>query len=427
MKNQNITLTSIILTLGCLAFLPQIQAVSPTPDGCYPNFTTAEGCKALQSLTIGAANTAVGWSSLFTNTDGSFNTATGAGTLLFNTADANTAFGAAALLFNTIGENNTAIGAAALLNNTEGFNNTATGDSALENNTTGSNNTANGFGALVSNTSGSFNTAVGFQALMTNSGGNGNTASGAHALQDNTEGDFNTAVGDGALLNNTTGNGNIAVGLDAGSSVTTAGSVICIGASGANVSGCYIGHIFGAVSSGGAGVFVNSDGRLGTTTSSRRFKEEIKPMDKSSEAVLALKPVTFRYKKDIDPQGLPQFGLVAEDVEEVNPDLVVRDKEGKVNTVRYEAVNAMLLNEFLKEHRKVEKQADTIAELRSTVAQQRKDFQATIAKVEDSVTARLQEQAAQLQRVSAQLAAASPPSDGLETAKRAPEVAVNNP
>jgi len=377
MKNQNITLTSIILTLGCLAFLPQIQAVSPTPGGCYPNFTTAEGCKALQSLTIGAANTAVGWSSLFTNTDGSFNTATGAGTLLFNTADANTAFGAAALLFNTIGENNTAIGAAALLNNTEGFDNTATGDSALENNTTGSNNTANGFGALVSNTTGSFNTANGGNALDNNTTGVGNTASGAHALQDNTEGDFNTAVGDGALLNNTTGNGNIAVGLDAGSSVTTAGSVICIGASGANVSGCYIGHIFGALSSGGAGVFVNSDGRLGTTTSSRRFKEEIKPMEHASEVLFALKPVTFHYNKGIDPQGIPQFGLVAEDVEAVNPDLVVRDKEGKVNSVRYDQVNAMLLNEFLKEHRTVQAQQEEIDALK----QELKDQRALIEKV----------------------------------------------
>jgi hypothetical protein len=124
------------------------------------------------------------------------------------------------------------------------------------------------------------------------------------------------------------------------------------------------------VSSGGSAVFINSDGKLGTATSSQRFKEEIKPMERASEALFALKPVTFRYKKAIDPQGIPQFGLVAEEVEAVNPDLVVRDKDGKVNIVRYEAVNAMLLNEFLKEHRKVEEQQVRITELNSRVAKQ---------------------------------------------------------
>ena len=160
-----------------------------------------------------------------------------------------------------------------------------------------------------------------------------------------------------ALLDNTTGNNNTALGSVAGINVTTANNVICIGTHGANVSdSCYIGSIFGQTSSGGTAVFINSAGKLGTTTSSRRFKDDIKPMERASEALFALKPVTFRYKKGIDPQGIPQFGLVAEDVEAVNPDLVVRDKEGKVNTVRYEAVNAMLLNEFLKEHRKNEEQ-----------------------------------------------------------------------
>jgi len=169
---------------------------------------------------------------------------------------------------------------------------------------------------------------------------------------------------------------------------------------------CYIGNIFGDTSSGGTAVFVNTNGRLGTATSSRRFKDEIKPMNKASEMLFALKPVTFRYKKEIDSQGIPQFGLVAEDVEAVNPDLVVRDKEGKVNTVRYEAVNAMLLNEFLKEHRKVQEQGATIAELK-------KDFRATVAQL----TARLEEQAAQIQRVSAHL----------EMKKPAPQMAANHP
>jgi hypothetical protein len=175
--------------------------------------------------------------------------------------------------------------------------------------------------------------------------------------------------------------------------------VIAIGTSGENVSNsCYIGNIFGQLPSGGTGVVINSAGKLGTTTSARRFKEDIKPMDKASEVILALKPVTFHYKKDIDPQGAPQFGLVAEDVANVNPDLVVRDAEGKVNTVRYEAVNAMLLNEFLKEHRKLQ-------EFEATVAQQRKDFEAAVTELKG-----------QIQKVSAQL----------EASKPAPQV-VNNP
>jgi hypothetical protein len=152
------------------------------------------------------------------------------------------------------------------------------------------------------------------------------------------------------------------LGSGAGDNVTTASDVICIGAGGANVSNsCFIGQIFGTTSSGGIGVFINSDGRLGTTTSSQRFKQDIEPMAKTSEALFALKPVTFRYKKAIDPQGTAQFGLVAEDVEAVNPDLVVRDKGGKAHSVRYDAVNAMLLNEFLKEHRHVQEQDATIA------------------------------------------------------------------
>jgi uncharacterized coiled-coil protein SlyX len=187
------------------------------------------------------------------------------------------------------------------------------------------------------------------------------------------------------------------LGIDAGFNVTTASNVICIGANGANVnSSCYISNIFGATSSGGTAVFVNSDGKLGTTTSSRRFKEEIKPMERASELVFALKPVIFRYKKGIDPQGIPQFGLVAEDVEAVNPDLVVRDKEGKVNTVRYDAVNAMLLNEFLKEHRKVEQQEARIAQLKSALAKQER-VDGEHQKQIEALTAGLQKVSAQIE------------------------------
>jgi hypothetical protein len=227
-------------------------------------------------------------------------------------------------------------------------------------------------------------------------GGNGstNTAIGVQALFGNETGGGNTAVGVMALFNNHTGNGNIALGADTGTGVTAASDVICIGADGADVSNsCFIGNIFNATSSGGTAVFVNSNGQLRTTTSSRRFKDDIHSMDKASEALFSLKPVTFRYKKEIDPAGTSQFGLVAEEVANVNPDLVVRDKEGKPYSVRYDQVNAMLLNEFLKEHRKNEEQQATIAQLKSGM---------------EALTATVKEQAAQIQKVSAEIGISKP-------------------
>jgi hypothetical protein len=273
---------------------------------------------------------------------------------------------------------NTAEGTNALLSLTSGVGNNAIGFHALRDNTTGTHNTADGFAALSRTTTGQHNTATGDEALGSNTSGSFNTADGAHSLENNT------------------GLGNTALGFGAGANVTTATNVICLGAGvlGANENNsCFIGNVFNRTSPVGAAVFVNSSGKLGTITSSRRFKEEIEPMAQASEGLFALKPVTFRYKKGIDPQGIPQFGLVAEDVEAVNPDLVVRDEEGKVNTVRYDAVNAMLLNEFLKEHRKVE-------ELSSIVAEQRKEVNALAAAVK--------EQAAQVQKVSAQVELSKP-------------------
>ncbi len=364
------------LALACFGLLPQTQAVSPAPDGGYPGGNTAEGQNALFSLTTGGYNTAVGWLSLRNDPGGSFNTGVGAGTLSANTGDTNTATGAGALLSNTIGVDNTANGAFALLNNAGGAGNTATGSSTLNRNTTGGGNTANGAQALQSNTSGGINTAIGYQALRIN-----------------TTGGTNTVIGADALANNTTGNDNIALGWEAGSTVTTANNVICIGVAGNNVdNSCYIGNIFNSTSSGGIAVFVNSNGRLGTMTSSARFKEDINPMNHASDALYALKPITFRYKKQVDLEGTSamQFGLVAEDAEKVSPDLVVRDKEGKPYSVRYDQVNAMLLNEFLKEHKKVEK-------LEATVAQQHKDFEAAVAELKG-----------QIQKVSTQLEASKP-------------------
>jgi Chaperone of endosialidase len=352
----------------CLWVAPKAFGVVPPPDGGYPGFNTAEGDKALLSLTAGTANAGIGWFSLRSNTVGNLNTGVGAATLLFNTVDNNTAVGAAALLFNTTGTDNTGVGVATLIDNT-----------------TGSFNTATGFEALFSNLTGQFNTANGDGALDFNTVGNSNTAIGSGALQGNTEGDSNTGVGSLALSANTTGNRNTVLGANAGINITTADNVICIGAdlTGDNVSdSCYINNIFLATSFNGIGVLVNGNGKLGTTTSSRRFKEAIKPMDQFSEALFALKPVRFRYKKDIDPAGTSQLGLVAEDVEKVNPDLIVRDKEGKPYSVRYDQVNAMLLNEFLKEHKKVEKLEATVTELAARVKQQATELRKVTAQVQ---------------------------------------------
>jgi len=273
----------------------------------------------------------------------------------------------------------------------------------LSANTTGASNTAIGGSALADNTTGNLNTAVGFHALMNNTMQGGNTALGSDALINyNGGGGGNTAIGDQALFASTTGTLNVALGFAAGAAVTTASSTICIGTDGQNVSNsCYIGQIFGATSAGGIAVLVNSDGKLGTVVSSRRFKEEIQPMKQASETLFALKPVTFCYKGEIDPAGTSQFGLVAEEVEAINPDLVVRDKEGKAYSVRYDKVNAMLLNEFLKEHRTVQELKVNAAKQETTIAQQQEQIEALTAG---------------LQKVSAQL----------EASKPAPQV-VNNP
>jgi hypothetical protein len=408
MKNLNSRITTILLALGFLALgsfaLPQrTQAVSPAPDGGYPGGNTAEGQSALLSITTGTYNTAVGLFSLLSLTDGTFNTATGAGTLLANTASENTATGAGALLSNTTGSENTANGGFALFNNTEGGANTAVGNEALLNNSTGSDNTASGRQALINNSTGGSNTAIGESCLFNNIDGGVNTAIGIQALQNNTHGSNNTAMGRNALGGSATGNFNIGLGSNAGVNVTSASNVICIGADGNNIdNACYIGQIFGATSSGGPAVFVNSNGRLGTVTSSRRFKEEIKPMERASEVLFALKPVTFRYKKELDPAGTQQFGLVAEDVEKVKPDLVVRDENGKVNSVRYEQVNAMLLNEFLKAHCKIQEQEATIEQLRKEM---------------DALVAHSKEQDSRIQNV----------SDQIEISKAGHKVVRNDP
>src|SRR5207248_3414650 len=221
---------------------------------------------------------------------------------------------------------------------------------ALQNNTTGAANTATGFFALIRNKSGNSNTAVGVNALFGNNRGQHNTAIGFDALHNNQTGSFNIALGSNAGSKLSSGDGNIDIGNEGR---LDEASTIRLGTTG-NQTATFIAGISGATVPTGVAVVVDAFGHLGTTTSSARFKDAIKPMDKASEAILALKPVSFRYKKELDPDGIPRFGLVAEEVEKVNPDLVARDDQGKPYTVRYEAVNAMLLNEFLKEHRKVE-------------------------------------------------------------------------
>jgi hypothetical protein len=378
----------IALTCFALSLAPKAFAVNPPPDGGYPNNNTAEGTGALSSLTTGTDNTALGFNALFSNTDGSFNTVTGSGALQSNTTGSfNTANGVEALFSNTTGFNNTANGSDALFSNTTGGDNTADGHDALYNNTTGFLNTANGSNALYSNTTGFSNTATGGHALINNTTGGHNTANGVNALLNNKNGNFNTAEGFFALAHST-GSNNIALGSSAGINLTTGNHNIDIGNGGVAgeskririgtvgiQKGTFIAGIHGQTIAQGIGVVIDADGHLGTVTSSKRFKDEIKPMDKASEAILALKPVTFRYKHELDSDGTPQFGLIAEQVEKVNPDLIARDEEGKAYTVRYEAVNAMLLNEFLKEHRNVEEQTRKNQDQEATISQMKKQIE----------------------------------------------------
>ncbi|HTL78355.1 MAG TPA: tail fiber domain-containing protein [Candidatus Babeliales bacterium] len=369
---MNKTIPDFLITFAvlCVGVLPNADALTPQPDGGYANFTTAEGTKALQSLTSGVANTAVGWGSLFSDSIGNFNTAVGAGALDLDTGDNNTATGAAALLFNTVGTQNTANGTA-----------------ALEFNDTGGGNTANGAFALFSNTGGQFNTAVGYEALFNNTSGTGNIALGASA-------------GGGITI----GSDNI----DIGNPGAAESNVIRIGF---NQTKTFIAGV-NSVPVTGTAVTIDGSGQLGVAPSSRRFKEQIKSMDTESETILALKPVTFHYKKEIDPKSTAQFGLVAEEVEKINPDLVVCDKEGRPYSVRYDQVNAMLLNEFLKEHRKNEEQEVTIASQEKEMMRQRKGFESKLAQQQQQI----EKLTAGLQNVSAQL----------EAIKPAPQM-VNNP
>jgi hypothetical protein len=374
MKSRKIIFTTVLSALVCFGLMPVAKAVEPAaPDVDRGGGNTSDGSGALLSLTTGQFNSAFGFDSLLFLTDATFDTGIGAGALFFDNGGTNTAVGAGALFNNSTGAFNDAVGAFALFNNTTG----------------------------------SFNNAHGRDALAANVDASENNAFGDLAMENNTTGASNTAIGDDALRFNVDGSNNVAVGDEAGTGLgASVNNCIAINVPGAGDfatldNTCFIGSIFDQpVSDVGTqeAVFVDQFNVIGIAASSRRYKHDIQPMDKASEAILALKPVTFKY--NADKNGRTQYGLVAEDVAQVNPDLVVQHKNGEISTVRYEQVNAMLLNEFLKEHKKVEEQQASIGQLKSEM---------------QTMVAQLKEQAAQIQKVSAQV----------EVNKAAPQTVAN--
>jgi hypothetical protein len=405
------------------------QARAACKEGCDNQKNTFLGESALIKNTSGTDNVAIGFHALLSNTTGAFNVGVGFGALFANTTgirnvgvgqyalkgnttgNSNVGIGQSALSLNVTGGANVGVGDFALTSNNSGNFNVGIGDMALSQNATGSLNTAIGAFALGGNSVGENNTAAGAHAMNGNSFGSNNTANGAEALLNNRNGSNNTANGFESLFNNTIGHDNIALGANAGSSLTTGDSNIDIGNPGLagesytirigrieTQTAAFIAGINGTAVVGST-VVVDENGQLGTLASAVRFKNEIRPMGQTSEIVLGLKPVSFHYKSD--PKGTPQFGLIAEEVAQVDRDLVLRDHQGEIYSVRYEAVNAMLLNEFLKEHKRVEEQGRMIA-------QQQEEFRSVIAAQEKRMAALT----LQIQQVSKQLETArnAPPS-----------------
>jgi hypothetical protein len=419
---------TLTIALCWFALSPPLKAQCPSACGTGGN--TAVGDNALDSLTTGLNNTAVGKDALTSNTIGAYNVAIGRSTLSANvsgnfnmaigtealrdtTANYNLAIGFRVGFVNTTGNHLTGIGAGALLDNTTGSFNTAIGSDALANNISTDFNVAVGDGALTAfngtATTDGANTALGSIALVALTSGEENVAVGRRALEFATSGNNNTALGwragDGVL----TGDGSTCLGSNTCTNNSSADNVVCIGqnSAGENFSNrAYIPNVGAFTQNFSAGVvdFVTvrlSDGKLGHTASSRRYKDDIKSMGDASELIYKLKPVTFRFKKTPEYQGdTLDYGLIAEDVAEIDPKLAIRDGKGQIESLRYLAIYNMMLNEFLKEHKKVEEQQASIADLKSTVALQQKEMQV--------FTAQLKEQAAQIQKVSAQLEASRP-------------------
>jgi hypothetical protein len=396
MKNRNIIFAAVLSALACFTLLPRAQAAEPAaPAMDRGGGNTSDGANALLSLSTGTFNTAIGFDSVLLMSTGSFDTGVGAGTLLLDTGGTNTAVGAGALLNNHTATDNNAFGTFALFNNDSdaaglaNFNN-AHGRNCLLNNVDGDENDAFGDDTMEANTTGIQNTAMGDDALDANTTGSGNTAMGKEAGNSIVDGSDNVVIGHNAGVgivdaNNCVAIGGPAVGPFANSSLT-----------------CWIYSIDGEPTSDPSStvaVLIDSNNVLGTAVSSRRFKHDIKPMDKASEALLALNPVSFKY--NYDRKGSTQYGLIAEEVAQVNPNLAVY-RDGEPYTVKYDQINVMLLNEFLKEHKKVEEQQASISQLKSEM---------------QTMVAQLKEQAAQIQKVSAQL----------EVNKPAPQVVENKP
>ena len=445
MKIRKVIFTTALSALVCFGLCQQVQSATDTPDpGSLPTSNTADGQGALGSLTTGLYNSAFGFLSVLSLSDANFDTGVGAGALLVDNGGENTAVGAGALFSNTTGSDNTAVGAFALFNSTTAGLNVAVGDSALVsfNGTTAFDgaNTALGSIALSAETSGEENVAVGRRALESLVSGSNNVAVGWRAGDNYTGGETNnicigsstggTAGESNAIRigdNSTSGgidvvnNSTLANVVTIGPGLSTQGITILTLLGFGNVSignglqtttgasTCNIGGIFNQTPPAGSHlVTVGPNNQLADATlSSRRFKKDIAPIDKISEGILALRPVTFHWKTDNTNE--PEFGLVAEEVAEVNLNWITRNPQGEISGVRYETIPILLLNEFLKEHKKVEEQQANIAELKSTVAQQQKGMEV--------LTAQLKEQAAQIQKVSAQL----------EVKKPAPTVVVNKP
>jgi trimeric autotransporter adhesin len=356
------------------------DALSSNTSGGY---NAAYGYEALVSNTTGGHNVGVGLQALALNTTGSYNTAGGYAALYSNTAaSGNTATGYFALFYNTAA-GSTATGYEALYANTTGAQNTAAGYQALYANTTGANGTATGYLALSSNTNGQYNTAYGSQALRDNTGSD-NTASGSESLLSNTSGEANTASGTFSLLYNTTGSGNIAVGYQAGLNIATTSNNIDIGSAGAagdngvirigaagSQNSAYVAGIYGVTTgaSNAVPVLIDSNGNLGTVSSSRRYKEDVQDMADASTGLMRLRPVTFRYKQAYADGSKPiQYGLIAEEVAEVYPDLVARSADGQIETVKYQVLDPMLLNELQKQNERIRSLEERLAKVEAALA-----------------------------------------------------------
>ncbi len=439
---------------GAGALLNNTTGGNNTANGAnalYSNTTgiynTANGLGALQSNTTGNGNSASGADALDSNSIGNYNTASGINALASNTTGSgNSANGAGALGSNTSGSNNTASGLSALSSNTTGYDNVANGVYALNSNTTGFNNVPNGFYALFSNTTGASNSANGTGAMYSNTTGSSNSASGSWALQYNTTGSWNTASGRGALYYNTTGsnntvlsyamvyntigNNNVAIGYGAGNNVVTGSNNIYLGGSGtldesstmrlgSAQTNTYIAGVYAQKTNNSAAsvpVYIDSTGKIGTLPSSQRYKDDIRDMHEASRRLFELRPVTYHYKQAAADGSKPlEYGLIAEEVAKVYPDLVVRGKDGQIETVQYHKLTPMLLNEVQRLNKAWQ------AEKERNVAQDRQ-LQAqtqTVAELKQQMSI-VQAQARHMETLAARLAT-------LETKNPAGSVAYANP